>query len=143
MFGLAYAAFAALAVRADQPIFYAPDGAAIDGYDVVTYFTAGEPASGDPENAVMWKGALWLFVSDENREKFEANPRAYAPQFGGYCAYGVSLGLVVDTDPQVWAIRNGKLYLIHSRETLASWARDVAGNIQRADANWPQVLAAK
>ncbi|WP_245601468.1 YHS domain-containing (seleno)protein [Sedimentitalea nanhaiensis] len=133
--------FWAIAARADEPIFNARDGAAIDGYDVVAYFTTGEPTSGDPDIAVLWKGAVWLFISDENRERFEANPRAYAPQFGGYCAYGVSSGLVLRTDPRVWQIRDGKLYLIHNAAVWDKWIQDVPGNIERADANWPRVLA--
>ncbi len=141
--GAALLVCAAVAARADEPIFYAPDGAAVDGYDVVAYFTAGAPTLGDPANAVRWKGAVWLFVSDENRQKFEANPRAYAPQFGGYCAYGVSRGMVLRTDPNIWQIRDGKLYLIHNAAVRDKWVQDLAGNIARADANWPQVLAAK
>jgi len=130
-------------VRADEPIYNAAGGAAIDGYDVVTYFTKDGPKPGDPEVAVMWKGAVWRFVSNENREKFESNPRAFAPQFGGYCAYGVSQGYVVRTDPQMWSIRNGKLYLIHDKSVWSIWQQDVPGTIARANANWPAVLGAK
>ena len=134
------ALFLAAAARADQPIFYSHDGAAIGGYDTVAYFTSGAPVRGRPDIAVMWKGAVWLFSSMSNRERFEANPRAFAPQYGGYCAYGVSRGYTMETDPTSWQIIGGKLYLIHDSGVLALWTRDTAGNIAMSEANWPDVL---
>ncbi len=134
------AQFLGTTARADQPIFYSHNGAAIGGYDTVAYFTSGAPVRGRPEIAVMWKGAVWLFSSMSNRERFEANPRVYAPQYGGYCAYGVSRGYTMKTDPTSWQIIGGKLYLIHDQGVLALWARDTAGNIAMSEANWPAVL---
>lgn len=128
------------AVRADAPVYFTSDGAAIEGYDVVSYFTADAPQPGDPVHAVIWKGALWKFASAENREQFEANPRAYAPQYGGYCAYGVAQGVAVRTDPTLFSIEDGRLYLIHSKAVWQRWVQDVPGHIDRADANWPAVL---
>ena len=29
----------------------------------------------------------WLFATAENRDRFQAEPERYAPQYGGYCAY--------------------------------------------------------
>ncbi len=133
--------FAASTARSDAPLFHSSAGAAIQGYDVVTYFTLGKPEPGDPKHAVLWKGATWRFVSSKNREMFEANPRAYAPQYGGYCAYGVSEGYVVRTDPTVWRIHEGKLYLIHSTAVSVRWIQDIPNYIDQADANWPAVLA--
>lgn len=127
--------------RADQPIFHSQDGAAIGGYDTVAYFTVGAPVRGQPDIAVMWKGAVWLFSSTNNRERFEANPRAYAPQYGGYCAYAVSRGYTMETDPTAWRISDGKLYLIHNPRVLSLWTNDMAGNIALSEANWPGVLS--
>lgn len=121
-------------------MFYANDGTAIGGYDTVAYFTRGAPTMGQPDIAVMWKGAIWHFSSHENREAFEANPRAYAPQFGGYCAYAVALGYTTSTDPQAWKIVDGKLYLVHSRDIEQVWERELTGNIALAEAHWPGVL---
>lgn len=129
------------AVQAEQiRIFYADEGAAIDGYDTVSYFMSDEPVRGKPEIAVMWKGALWYFANHENREAFEANPYAYAPQFGSYCAYAVSRGYTAGTDPNVWKIVDDKLYLVHSSTIEKMWERDVEGNIEMAEDHWPQVL---
>ncbi len=88
----------------------------------------------------MWKAAYWHFSSHENREIFEANPRAFAPQFGGYCAYAVARGYLTDTDPDTWQIVEDKLYLVHSPEVARLWQEDIPGNIALAERNWPRVL---
>ncbi|MFT7594247.1 MAG: YHS domain-containing protein [Paracoccaceae bacterium] len=143
-FFLAYLAILLSAVaapsRADVPIFYAADGAAINGYDTVAYFTDGTPVKGKADYAVMWKGVVWQFSNLQNRETFEADPRSYAPQYGGYCAYAVSRGFRASTAPEAWRIVAGKLYLIHTPVVHQLWARDIDGNIARADVNWPGVL---
>jgi len=132
---------AAPSARADAPVFYTAGGAAIRGYDTVAYFNVGEPVRGQQDITVMWKGAVWQFSSQENRETFESNPRAYAPQYGGYCAFALSRGYIADTDPQAWRIVDGKLYLIHSVGLSTVWDQDVVGNLARSEDNWPDVLA--
>jgi len=130
----------ALPGRADSPMFHSADGAAINGYDAVSYFTDGTPTKGKVDFAVMWKGVVWQFANLQNREAFEANPRSFAPQYGGYCAYAVSRGYRASAAPEAWRIVAGKLYLIHTQAVQQVWARDIDGNIARADGNWPSVL---
>ena len=126
--------------RADMPAFYSSKGAAIGGYDTVAYFTAGKAVRGEPDIAVMWKGALWLFSSRRNRDIFEANPRAYAPQYGGYCAYAMAKGRASGVNPEAWRIVDGKLYLIHDRVYMKVWLRDPAQYIVLGNRNWPAAL---
>jgi len=126
---------------AQTPIFYTGGDSAINGYDTVAYFTDGEPVEGRADIVVMWKGVIWQFASQAHREAFEADPRAYAPQYGGYCAYGVSLGYRDSTEPEAWHINSGKLYLVRTPYVRSLWKRDMAEYIARADANWPAVLA--
>lgn len=127
-------------LRAEMPVFYSSGGAAIGGYDTVAYFTSGAPVRGKPELSVMWKGAVWLFASARNREIFERNPRAYAPQYGGYCAYAMSRGMASGTNPEAWKIVGGKLYLIHNLNYMKVWLRDPPQYIALSDANWPEPL---
>ncbi|WP_146344853.1 YHS domain-containing (seleno)protein [Falsiphaeobacter marinintestinus] len=141
LFATAILMFAVLGpVRADTPIFHARDGAAIGGYDTVAYFTTGAAVPGTPEIVVMWKGVVWQFASQSHRDAFEANPRAYAPQYGGYCAFAVSQGYTVGTDPEIWRIIDGKLYLIHNASVLSRWLTDLDGNLVMSETNWPSVL---
>lgn len=128
------------AAVADQPIIFAEHGRAIGGYDTVAYFTDGQPVRGDIRYSVMWKGAVWLFANPENRDRFEANPRAFAPRYGGYCAYGMARGKAIGSAPDAWAIRDGRLYLIHNRDLAEQWQQDAPAEIAQANANWPAAL---
>lgn len=112
---------------------------AINGYDPVAYFTEGEPIEGNAEYSFSWQGAVWHFSSDENRDLFAAAPEKYAPQYGGYCAYAVSRGYTAPTVPEAWSIVDGKLYLNFSLGVRKTWAKDIAGNIIKADKNWPEL----
>jgi len=69
-----------------------------------------------------------------------AGPAAYAPQYGGYCAWAVSQGYTASTDPHAWRIVDGKLYLNYSKGVQKRWQQDIPGNIAKGDANWPKVL---
>lgn len=127
--------------EAGEPDILSYDGAAIGGYDPVAYFTQGAPVKGKPAHAVTWRGAEWRFASAANRETFEANPEAYAPQYGGYCAYAASKGAVAPTAPDAWTVHDGKLYLNYSQTVRGIWSEDIPGNVAKADANWPAPLS--
>lgn len=116
-------------------------GLAIKGYDPVAFFKNGVPVEGSNEYELTWKEAKWRFTSAENRDLFKADPGQYAPQYGGYCAWAVAEGSTASVDPKnAWKIVEGKLYLNYNKEIQAKWAKDIPGNIARADANWPGVL---
>ena len=126
--------------RAQTPQVYAEGGIAVDGTDMVGYFTEGKPVPGVAEITHDWNGATWRFASEENRDAFAANPEAYAPQYGGYCAWAVSEGYTASTVPEAWKIVDGKLYLNFSRRIQRRWERDIPARIASADTNWPGVL---
>ncbi len=123
-----------------HPIFYQEMGYAMGGYDPVSYFRADQPLRGDVSYSVMWKGVTWLFASQAHQLLFEANPRAYAPRFGGYCSYGVSVGYLVSGDPTAFEIRDGVLYMLHSPEVQARWEKNRAQHMQAAQEHWPELL---
>lgn len=126
--------------QADQLMFHAQQGVAIGGYDTVAFFNDGHATQGHAEFAVMWKGAIWQFVSKDHQSSFEANPRAYAPRFGGYCAYAVSQGYLMSGNPESWQIVEGELFLLYSRNVHQIWQRQSAELITQARSNWPGVL---
>ena len=116
-------------------------GLAIRGYDPVAFFKDGTPIEGSKEFELTWKEAKWRFASAENRDLFEADPERYAPQYGGYCAWAVAQGSTASVDPKnAWEIVEGKLYLNYNKDIQEKWAKDIHGNIAKADANWPAVL---
>ena len=112
------------------------DGKALSGYDAVAYFAVQDAVQGNPQYEYAWNGAKWLFSSQENLEKFRSNPEAYAPQFGGYCAYAVSEGHTANGDPQAWKVVDGKLYLNYSKDVKKMWEQNQAERIQKAGVNW-------
>lgn len=115
--------------------------AAIEGVDPVAYFAEGRPVKGDRAFEHVWMGATWRFVSQANRDAFAADPARFAPQYGGYCAWAVANGYTASIDPEAWRIVDGKLYLNYSKGVQAKWVKDIPGNIRKADANWPGILA--
>lgn len=132
------------------PQYVDGSGYALSGYDVVTYFDKEQSTVGQPQPAptpgkanitVEWNGATWAFASDENRERFLANPAAFAPAFDGHCAFGVAKGGKVPGDPQYWRIVDGKLYLNLQKSVQQMWLEDISGNIALARENWPDLEA--
>jgi len=139
LLGLLGLVFMSLAFAGEAPVFATDDGA-IRGYDPVAYFTMGEPTRGSDQFTTSWQGATYKFASAANLALFKEEPEAYAPQYGGYCAYAVSKGATAGTVPEAWTIVDGKLYLNYSLAVQQRWRKDVPGHIRAADRNWPAVL---
>lgn len=112
---------------------------AIKGYDPVSYFVDNKPMMGSNDYTATYKNAIYQFASAEHRDTFRANPEKYAPQFGGFCAFGVTKERKFDTDPTAWRISDGKLYLNLNKNVQKLWQKDVSGNIAAADAIWPDI----
>lgn len=112
-------------------------GSAIKGYDPVAYFLEQKAIKGKSEFAYKWSGNKWLFCSQANLDAFKANPHKYAPQYGGLCAYGVSLKRKVHANPLAWTIVDNKLYLNYSLKVRELWLKDFRALIQRANEFWP------
>lgn len=118
---------------------FVQSGNAIRGYDPVAYFTESKPVKGNEKLVYKWNNANWYFSSQENLDLFKANPEKYAPQYGGYCAYGLSNGYKAPTDADAWTIDNDKLYLNYNKEVRDMWNKERKERIEKADKNWPQV----
>lgn len=109
------------------------------GYDLVAYHIEGKPVRGDGNNLVVIDDVTYLFANEANKKAFEANPNKYLPAFGGYCAFGASVGKKFVGDPEVWKIVDGTLYLNLDRNIQKMWFEDIPGNIVKAEQNWPQI----
>lgn len=115
-------------------------GIALNGYDPVAFFTESKPTHGDPKITATHKGATYMFASESHKKMFEKDPEKYAPQYGGYCAYGVSVGALFPVDINTWQVRNQKLYLNLNPEILKLFNQDIEGHITKADMNWPDLV---
>ncbi|WP_135383476.1 YHS domain-containing (seleno)protein [Vibrio tasmaniensis] len=112
---------------------------AIKGYDPVAYFANEGPVKGTSEFTATYKNAIYNFVSSENRDEFRSNPSAYAPQYGGYCAFGVAMGKKFETDPLAWKVEGGKLYLNLDKSVQKRWLENTQEFIQDANSNWTTI----
>jgi YHS domain-containing protein len=140
-------AFAALTPAApafadERPVYTAPfSNVGASGYDVVAYFTDGQPVRGVSQFRIMHQGVEYRFASAEHLAEFRANPVRYLPQYGGYCAWAVSQGYTASGNPRNWRIVDGRLYLNYNTEIQHRWEQDIPGHIRNANANWPGVLS--
>jgi hypothetical protein len=140
---LSVAAASAPAPAATKPapeVYVAADGLAAGGYDVTAYFLRGKPVRGSAAHQIQYKGVTWRFETTASLTRFKADPGAFAPQFGGYCAWAVSQGYIASGDPQQWKIVDGMLYLNFNARAKELWEADQANAIKRGHANWPKVL---
>lgn len=130
------------AALAAKPEVYTPafSNVAVEGYDPVAYFTQSRPEKGSEAFTTTYKGAEYRFSSASNLARFKANPSAYAPQFGGYCAWAVSQNYTAKGDAQYWRIINGKLYLNYNADVQKKWEKNIPGFIVQGNKNWPNVL---
>lgn len=113
---------------------------AIRGYDTVAYFAQAKPMRGSDAFVTQWMGAKWKFASQQHLDLFKASPAKYAPQHGGYCAYGVSQGYLVKVDPEQWSVIDGKLYLNYDASVQTIWKKDPKRYIELADRKFPGLL---
>ena len=118
-------------------------GVAIQGYDPVAFFTDGKPVKGKPEFVAKQDGATYRFASTEHRDLFLKEPAKYEPQFGGYCAYGVSRNKLAPVDIEAFQIVDGKLLMQYSKDIRDNFNKDTRGNLSKAAANWPGLVDQK
>jgi YHS domain-containing protein len=114
-------------------------GVMIRGYDPVAFFTEGRAVAGRPDHSMEHEGGKYLFASAANRAAFAADPEKYAPQAGGFCAYGVAIGKKLDIDPASWSIVDGKLYFCLNPVIHESFNADTATYIRKAEENWARM----
>lgn len=111
-------------------------GTAIDGYDTTAYWNVSEPRKGTSNHAVTWNGVEWWFSSAKDAQRFNATPEAFAPQFGGYCTRAMSFNKIVNGDPEVWRIYQGKLYLFALPVGGRKFDKGQDAMIAKAQAYW-------
>ena len=116
-------------------------GHALDAYDPVAFFTDKAAVKGDFKITGTHQGATYFFASKKNRDAFQANPERYVPAYGGYCAVGAALGVLLPVDISTWQIVDGRLVLNYSADVQKMFNKDPQGTLKKADANWPKLVA--
>lgn len=115
---------------------------ALNGFDPVAFFTDQRPVNGDPTITEKHQGAVYMFATKEHQQMFEANPEKYAPQYGGFCAFGVSVGALFPVDIiNTWQVRDGRLTLILNAQLREEFDKDYEQNLAKAEKNWPGLVS--
>ena len=112
---------------------------AVGGYDLVSYHNEDGPVRGSGFHKSEYEGVTYLFANEANKAEFDAKPEAFLPAYNGFCAYGVSVGQKFNSNPKVYEIVDGTLYLNLDRDIQQKWAEKKADNIAKADVNWKQL----
>ncbi|MCB0529506.1 MAG: hypothetical protein KDC61_03120 [Saprospiraceae bacterium] len=116
---------------------YSKSGKVLDGYDVVSYFE-GRPVRGNAAYSMEWRQSTWRFASAEHLNTFRASPERFVPQFGGYCTKAISTGFAAPGDPEVWLVRDEKLYIFASEEVKNEFIRDPESITAACNKVWDQ-----
>ena len=114
-------------------------GLALRGFDPVAYRSTGRATPGQSEHELIADGIVWRFASAANLAAFRDAPEIYAPAFGGFDPVGVAAGAIVDSDPQMFAVRDGRLFLFRSADSRARFSSE-AGLLSKAEQLWPSLL---
>lgn len=109
---------------------------ALDGMDPVSYGHEGAAVPGRSDIVTMWRGMTWHFASEQNRNLFEANPRAYAPGLGGLCVVALSEGRSEPGNPRYFAVIGQRTYLLRSEEARRRLLADPKHILMQAKAIW-------
>ncbi|MCC0015394.1 MAG: hypothetical protein H6878_03710 [Rhodobiaceae bacterium] len=117
----------------------ATTGFAIDGFDPVSYFTEGLARQGQNRLEARWNDAAWRFANPGNRDAFLDDPDIYAPRFGGFGLVALARGQLVDGDPEVFVLHEGRLYLFHSPQNRMVFLRAPGDFVAAAEENWRRI----
>jgi hypothetical protein len=139
------------AMRAQNPdsslkpvLAYAMDGdehVILKGHDMVAYFTLGRHALGDPKIKSVYEGVTFRFMNVQHKALFDAEPKKYVPQYGGFCADGLVYAIPWGGDADTWRIWDGKLYIFGGAGSRDAFELDTERNRQLADGYWRDEVA--
>lgn len=137
---LATAAFAADEYNVANGLTLNGNPLGMHGNDPVSMFQSENPAQGDATFTSSHDGIDYYFTSAEAQAMFDADPAAYLPQFGGFCAFGVYAGKKLDGDVRYADIVDGKLYLFVNAATLERYLENPQVIIAGANDKWPGMV---
>jgi YHS domain-containing protein len=118
-------------------------GVILYGYDAVAFFKQRKPVKGNSGIESTYQGATYLFASTADKADFDKDPAKYVPQYGGFCAYGVSLGQLLDIEGPGGFVYKDKLYVCGNDAAGKIFRSEIKSNIAKADANWAKLTGSK
>lgn len=108
----------------------------LKGADVVAYFTEGRYRQGSPELRSEYEGVVFHFATADHKARFDAAPKRFLPQYGGYCANGIVYGIPWGGDADTWKMIDGKLYIFGGQASKDAFELDEKANLALAERYW-------
>ncbi len=116
---------------------------ALQGYSPVSYLDLGIAQKGLKDYKATHDGLTYYFTSKEQLKSFNANPDRYMPQYGGFCAFGVSVGAKFRVDPNKFVVKDNKYFLFLYDVEVDAQQLWLAGKhnelVSKANSNWTQL----
>lgn len=116
----------------------------LQGYSPVSYLDLQSAQKGLKEFKATHDGVAYYFTSKAQENKFKENPEKYLPQYGGFCAFGVSVGAKFRVDPNKFVVKDGKYFLFLNDLEVDARQLWVEGNheklVSKADGNWAKLI---
>ncbi len=116
----------------------ADDHLMLFGADVVAYFTEQRYVQGVAEHRSEYEGVDFHFASAANKAMFDADPDAYIPQYGGYCANGIAFGIPWGGNAEDFLVHDGKLYIFGGALSKQAFLLDLEKNLGLSDKYWAE-----
>ena len=115
----------------------------LEGHDPVAYFTRNAAVQGDPAITFERLGVVFRFASEAHKAEFVSAPHRYMPQFGGFCANGVTYAIPWGGGggPNTWRIYRGKLYVFGGQASRDHFELDTERNLELAHQAWNEEVA--
>ena len=109
---------------------------AMEGYDLLSFF-ANAPEKGSTDHMAEYQGIKYLFVSEDHKNSFNAEPTKYLPQIGGFCAVAASFNKVEELQQyDLYEVVDGKLYFNRNEKAQKLWKKKRKKVIRNAENNW-------
>jgi len=128
-----------------SPVNAVPEGndarVMLKGADVVAYFTQNRYVQGQAQIKSVYEDVTFRFASAENKMLFDRDPKKYLPEYGGYCANGISYGIPWGGDADRFKMAGGKLYIFGGQGSLDGWNIDEKRNLELAEKYWKEEVA--
>jgi YHS domain-containing protein len=127
---------AALAVAVAAGTYADTKEAAIGGYCPVAYVKMGKAVKGDARWSSERDGQTFLFSAAQAKEMYDRSPEQFNVAYHGYCATGVAMGKKIASNPEIFTVNKGVIYLFSTAEAKAMFDKDPAASITKADKSW-------
>ncbi len=125
--------------KGEQPVQGALEGVEIAGYCPVAYVDANKPVKGVSEYPVQYNGMTYWFVGEGAQSAFVSNPGKYRVAYRGWCATALARGQKVTSNPEVFRVYAGTVYLFADEEAAKAFEAEPAATVKKADETWASV----